>query len=347
MENKEKEYKPLTIPKLVWDKKTLNENYGELTAGPLEPGFGHTLGNALRRVLLGVVEGAAVTSVIIKNVNNEFTAISGVVEDAMQVVLNIKQIVVRNQTGTPGTMKLHVSGEKVVTVADIIADDHIELINKDHVIAHVAAGGELDIEFFVENGRGYQRAQWPQDKAFQADGRIYLDAMFSPIRKVVFDIEKTRVGKDIDYDKMILQIHTDGSENPFDVVHYSVSILRTQLEHFLTSTEIPFNDISQLPEEEEKKEPLELDKLGLKDVPVELLLKPIEELELSVRAHNCLINAGIKRVIDLVNVPEEDALRIKNFGKKSLNEVKDCMKAFGLSFGMNINEEDVKKVLAS
>lgn len=347
MENKAKEYKPITIPKLVWDKKTLSDSYGELVAGPLEPGFGHTLGNALRRVLLGAVEGAAVTSVIIKNVNNEFTSIPGVVEDAMQVVLNIKEIVVRSKNGKPGKMRLHVSGEKVATVADIEADSNLELINKDHVIAHVAAAGELTIEFFVENGRGYQQAQWPQDKAYQADGRIYIDAMFSPIRKVVFDIEKTRVGKDIDFDKLILQIHTDGSENPFDVVHYSVSVLRTQLQHFLASTEIPFNDISQMPEEEEVKEPVELDKLGLKDVPVDLLLKPIEELELSVRAHNCLINAGIKRVIDLVNVPEEDALRIKNFGKKSLNEVKDCMKAFGLSFGMNINEDDVKKVLAS
>ncbi len=344
---REKEYKPLTIPKLTWDKKTLSETYGELVAQPLEPGFGHTLGNALRRVLLGSVEGAAVTSVIIKNANNEFTAIPGVVEDSLQVILNIKQIVVRNKSGNPGKMKLNITGEKTVTVADIQADDHLELINPDHVIAHVADGGELDIEFFVENGRGYQQAQWPKDTAYQEDGRIYLDAMFSPICKVVFDIEKTRVGKDIDYDKLILKIHTNGSENPFSVVHYAVSVLRTQLEHFLTSTEIPFNDISELPEEEVVVEPLELDKLGLKDVPVELLLKPIEELELSVRAHNCLINAEIKRVIDLVNVPEENALKIKNFGKKSLNEVKDCMKAFGLRFGMNVNEEDVKKVLAS
>lgn len=347
MDSKEKEYKSLTIPKLIWDKKTLTDTYGELIAQPLEPGFGHTLGNALRRVLLGAVEGSAVTSVIIKNVNNEFSAIPGVVEDAMQLVLNIKEIVVRSKDGKPGKMKLHVSGEKGVTVADIEADSHLELFNKDHVIAHVAADGELTIEFFVENGRGYQQAQWPQDTAFQEDERIYIDAMFSPIRNVVFDIEKTRVGKDIDYDKLILHIQTDGSENPFDALHYSVSVLRTQLQHFLASTEIPFNDISQMPEEEEKVEPVELDKLGLKDVPVELLLKPIEELELSVRAHNCLINADIKRVIDLVNVPEEDALKIKNFGKKSLNEVKDCMKAFGLSFGMNINEEDVKKIVAS
>ncbi len=282
-----------------------------------------------------------------KNVNNEFSAVPGIVEDAMQVVLNVKGIVIRNRDGKPGKMRLRKSGESVVTVADIEADDHIELINKDHVIAHIAAEGELEIEFFVENGRGYQPAQWPQGQSYQEDRRIYVDAMFSPIRKVVFDIEKTRVGKDIDYDKLILQLHTDGSENPLDVMHYAVSVLRTQLEHFLASTEIPFNEISKLPEEEVVQEPLELDKLGLKDVPVELLLKPIEELELSVRAHNCLINAGIKRVIDLVNVPEEEALKIKNFGKKSLNEVKDSMKSFGLSFGMDINEEDVKKVLES
>ena len=123
--------------------------------------------------------------------------------------------------------------EAVARVADIKADEHLELINKDHIIAHVAEGGELDIEFFVESGRGYQPAQWPEDKALQEDGRIYLDAMFSPVRKVTFDVEKTRVGKDIDYDKLILRIHTDGSETPVDVVHYAVSVLRTQLEHFL------------------------------------------------------------------------------------------------------------------
>jgi DNA-directed RNA polymerase subunit alpha len=131
------------------------------------------------------------------------------------------------------------------------------------------------------------------------------------------------------------------------VLHYSVSVLRTQLEHFLASAEIPFNDISKMPEESVAVEPVELDKLGLKDIPVELLLKPIDELELSVRAHNCLINAGIKRVIDLVNLPEDEALRIKNFGRKSLNEVKDSMKSFGLSFGMNIDEDHVDKVLNS
>lgn len=339
-----KAYKALTIPRLTWNKQTLSEHYGELVAQPLEPGYGMTLGNALRRVLLASVEGSAVTSVIIKNINNEFSAIPGVIEDAMQVLLNLKGIVVRNKDGVPGKMHLSVKGEAIVRVADIVADPHLELVNPEYVIAHVAPDGELDIEFFVESGRGYQPAQWP-DQAYQEDNRIYLDAMFSPIRKVMFDVEKTRVGKDIDYDKMTLKIYTDGSENPADVLHYAVSVLRTQLEHFLVSAEIPFNEISARPEDEITREPIHLDSMGLKGVPVELLLKPIEELELSVRAHNCLINAGIKRVIDLVNASEDDILKIKNFGRKSLNEVKDSMKAFGLSFNMNINEEDIKRVL--
>jgi DNA-directed RNA polymerase subunit alpha len=340
-----KEYKPLTIPRLSWQQESLSETFGELVAQPLEPGFGITLGNALRRVLLGAVEGSAVTSVIIKGINNEFSSVPGVVEDAMQLLLNIKEIVIRNKEGKPGKMYLKVSGEGVARVADIKAEDHLELVNPDHIIAHVAAGSSLDIEFFVESGRGYQAAQWPVGKALQEDQRIYLDAMFSPIKKITFDVEKTRVGKEIDYDKLILKIFTDGSENPIDVMHYAVSVLRTQLEHFLVSAEIPFNEISAAPQEEKHHDPAQLDQLGLKGVPVDLLLKPIEELELSVRAHNCLIHADIKRIIDLVNLSEDDALKIKNFGRKSLNEVKDSMKAFGLSFGMNIKESDLKKVL--
>ena len=343
---KNREYKPLIIPQLKWEKKTLSETCGELVVQPLEPGFGITIGNSLRRVLLSGVEGSAVTSVIIKGVNNEFSAIPGVVEDAMQVILNIKNIVIRNKEGKPGKMRIIKKGESDVRVADIVADEHLELINKDYVFAHVAFDGELDIEFFVESGRGYQQAQWPIDKQYQDDSRIYLDAMFSPIRKVMFDVEKTRVGDAIDYDKLILWIYTNGSTNPIDALHYAVSILRTQLEHFLESAEIPFNEISQMPEDRIERMPLKSSgDSNLKGVPVDLLLKPIEELELSVRAHNCLINAGIIRVIDLVNVAEDDALKIKNFGRKSLNEVKESMKAFGLSFGMNINEEAVKKML--
>lgn len=342
-----KEYKPLTIPRLQWNSETITSTFGELVAQPLEPGFGITLGNALRRVLLGGVEGAAVTSVIIKGVNNEFTVLPGVVEDTMQVLLNVKQIVVRSKNGLPGTLSLKIAGQTTVRVADIKADDNLELINKDHVIAHVATDGEFEMQFFVETGRGYRPAQWPIGKPLQEDNRIYLDAMFSPIRQVTFDVEKTRVGGEIDYDKLILKVYTDGSENPVDVLHYTASVMRSQLEHFLATTEIPFNEISKTSFAQEIEEVAPKYDTTIGGLSVDLLLKPIDELELSVRAHNCLKNAGIKRVIELVNLSEEEGLKIKNFGRKSLNEVKESMKGFGLHFGMNISEADLKKALAA
>ncbi len=342
--NKE-EYKPLTIPRVAWDKDSLSDTYGNLVAQPLEPGFGITMGNALRRVLLAAVEGSAVSSVIIKGVNNEFSTIPGVQEDVMQLVLNIKEIVIKSLDGKPGKMSLSHKGEGVVRVSDIKASDNLELINNDHIIGHVSQGGELDIQFFVESGRGYKAAQWPIGSKLQDDNRIYVDSMFSPIRQVQFEVEKTRVGKDIDYDKLILQVYTNGAEKPADVLHYAVSVLRTQEEHFLVDPEIDFNSISKSPEVEDTAERASSESLGLKGVPVDLLLKPIEDLELSARAHNCLIAHGINRILDLVNLSEDDGLKIKNFGRKSLNEVKDSMKAFGLSFGMDIKEEDIQNLL--
>ncbi|MDR3647368.1 MAG: DNA-directed RNA polymerase subunit alpha [Candidatus Babeliales bacterium] len=339
------EYKPLTIPQIKWNHKTLTNTFGELVAQPLEAGFGITLGNALRRILLGAVEGSAVTSVIIKGVNNEFSNLPNVVEDVMQILLNIKEIIIRNKDGKPGKMHLRITSEGTAKTSDIQADDHLELMNPDHIIAHISEGGELDIEFFVESSRGYMAAQWPIGKALQEDNRIYLDAMFSPVVQVNFEVEKTRVGKDIDYDKLILNIHTDGSETPADVLNYCVSVLRTQLEHFLVSAEIPFNEISTVIEVKKEEVTDEGAELGFSGVPVDLLLKPIEELELSARAHNCLIGAGKKRILDLVNLSEDESLKIKNFGRKSLREVKESMKAFGLTFGMNIKEADIKKVM--
>ncbi len=338
-------YKPLTIPQVKWSKKTFNNTFGEVVAQPLESGFGITFGNALRRVLLGAVEGSAVTSVIVKGVNNEFSSLPGVVEDIMQILLNIKEIVIKNKEGNPGKMHLNVKGEGVARVADIKADAHLELVNQEHVIAHLATNGEIDIEFFVESGRGYQPAQWPIGKSLQEDNRIYIDAMFSPVIKVYFDVEKTRVGKDIDYDKLTLKIHTDGSESPSEVLHYCVSVLRTQLEHFLIDPEIPFNEISASMEESKEEETEDVTNSSLKGVKAELLFKPIEELELSARAQNCLITSDIKRIIDLVNLTDDDVLKIKNFGKKSLREVKDAMKTYNLSFGMDIKESDAKKLL--
>lgn len=340
-----KTYQPLTIPRITWVKETLRNNYGELIAQPLEPGFGITLGNALRRILLGGVEGSAVTAVFIKGVNNEFSSLEGVVEDTMQVILNIKELVIKNNTGLPGKMKLSIKGESVVKASDIEADEHIEIINKDHIIAHVAKDGDLSIEFFVESGRGYLPAQWPEDVSTEQDNKIFVDAMFSPVKSVTFDVEKTRVGAEIDFDKLILQVTTDGSETPVEVLNYAVSVLRSQLEHFLISPEIPFNAISHIPEQEKTEVAPIVEDSPLKGLPIDLLLKPIDELELSVRAHNCLISAGINRILDLVNLTEDEALKIKNFGRKSLNEVRDNLKAFGFHYGMNIKEADVKRMI--
>lgn len=340
-------YKPLILPKLSWEKKLSSETFGELVVQPLEPGFGITLGNALRRVMLSSVEGSAVTSVIIKGVNNEFSTIKGIVEDTLHVLLNLKEIVVKNKTGLPGKMHLLVDGinSRVATVADIKTDEHLEVINKDFVIAHLAKDAVLDIEFFVESGRGYLPAQWPVGSKLQPDNRIYIDAMFCPVKRVEYHIEKTRVGQEIDYDKLTLQINTNGAVLPQDVAHYATSVLRTQLEHFLQVKEIPFNEISKEAEEGTQKEG-NVDVEGpTKGLPVKLFLKPIDELEFSVRAHNCLIGAGIKRVIDLVNLTEDDVLKIKNFGRKSLREVKEILSAFGLQLGMNIKELDLKKAL--
>lgn len=339
-----KKYQPLTLPKLSWEKKLSSPTHGELVVQPLEPGFGITLGNALRRVMLSSIEGSSVTSVIIKGVNNEFSTINGVIEDMLHLLLNIKEIVVKNNTGEPGKMVLSVKGEGVAKVSDIKADAHLELINTDHVLAHLAVDGELDIEFFVETGRGYLPAQWPQGTALQPDGRIYIDAMFSPITRVEYSIESTRVGQRIDYDKLTLRITTNGAIAPQDAVQYGTSVLRTQLEHFLVATEIPFNEISKDVVEAEKEHKTEAQG-PTKGLPVDLFLKPIDELEFSVRAHNCLIGAGIKRVIDLVNLTDDDVLKIKNFGRKSLREVKEILSAFALHLGMNVKELDLKKAL--
>ena len=344
----EKEYKPLIIPKLSCNKDNVTDMFGEFVAQPLESGFGMTIGNALRRVLLGGIEGSAVTSVIIRGVNNEFSSIPGVVEDTMSLVLNIKDIVLKNTTGKSGKMHLKVKGPKKVVAGDITPDSHLKIINKDLVLANVSDNGELDITFFVETGRGYQKAQWPVDKMYQEDGAIFIDAMFSPVVKVMFDIEKTRVGGDIDFDKLIIRVNTNGSETPHDVLHYAVSVLRTQLEHFLSTEEIPFNKIASSVQKEAEAETSQIKKstegkfIG---IPIDLLLKPIDELELSVRSHNCLLQADIKRVLDLVQIKEDDLLKIKNFGRKSLNEVKDSVKAFGLSFGMDIDEEEINNLL--
>lgn len=342
----QKNYQPLTLPTLSWEKKSLTDNYAELVAQPLEPGFGITLGTAMRRAILSSVEGTAVTSVVIEGVNNEFSSVGGVVEDVLQIALNIKQIVIKNKTGLPGTMVLDFSGKGCVKVKDIKPDAHLELLNKEHVIANLSEKGQLKITFFVESGRGYVSAKWPNNLSLQPDGRIYLDAMFSPIKNVAFDVSKTRVGQDLDYDKLTMTVETDGTVSVSEVISYAASVLRAQFELFLTCAEIPFGEISRDGSEVEVETSTEVVTSGpTQGLSVDLFLKSIDDLELSVRAHNCLISSGVKRVIDLVNMSDDDILKIKNFGRKSLKEVKEVLSAFGLRFGMNVRELDLKKAI--
>lgn len=345
-------YQPLITPNRLWEKVDNTETIGRLIVQPLEPGAGVTLGNALRRVLLSSIEGCAVTSVVIQGVNNEFSTLKGVVEDLLQVVLNIKGIIIKNLTGEPGTMRVKAQGLGVVKVSDIITDEHLELVNKDHVIATLSQDGFFEAEFFVHNGRGYLPAQWAGVVALQPDGKIYVDAMFSPVQRVEFHVEKTRMGDNIDYDKLTITVKTNGTISPSDAVNYATSVLRHQLENFLLDDNIVFGTVPV-----EGPESIQVISSGSSgfigeekrilstSLHVELFLKPIEELEFSVRAHNCLAGAGVRRVIDLVNLSEDEVLKIKNFGRKSLREVKEILSAFHLKFDMNIKELDLKKAL--
>ena len=348
-----KQNQPLIVPTVQWTMSTMTSSYGECVAQPLEPGFGITFGNALRRILLGGIEGSAVTSVIIHGVNNEFSTLPGVVEDTLTILLNIKQLIIKNTKGIPGVLRLDVAKEGPVMASSITGDEHLEIVNKDLILANLSVDGKLTIEFNVECGRGYKAAAWPIEKALQADGRIYLDATFAAVRNITFDVEKTRIGKDIDYDKLILYITTDGSETPQDVLAYAVSVIKNQMAAFLHVEEMVFpikkgvsnRTVNNYHHEEHDeynnngRQP-ERSLLPL-NIPADLFLKSIDVLGLPARAHNCLVSADINRVIELVNMTEQEIISIKNFGKKSYEDLVQVMKEFGLSFDMRIDEREV------
>ncbi len=345
MQDKNKSYQPLIEPKLTWHKK--EEQLGEFSIQPLESGFGLTLGNALRRVMLSFIEGSAVTSLIIEGANNEFSVLPGVVEDLLQVISNIKKLVIKNSSGKPGTLRVNKKGLGSVFASDIECDAHLEILNKDALIATLSSNGIFNVEMFVEVGRGYTFARWPGNIKVHTDGRIYIDALFSPVLSVAYNVDKTRVDDVIDYDKLIMNIVTNGAINPVDALEYASSVLRTNFKFFMPSSEdIDFGFKSDSSSAEEEGAGFySTIKLtgGSHSVPVELFTKSIEELELSVRAQNCLESSEIKTILDLVNLSEEEALKIKNFGRKTLKEVKEVLSNFGLKLGMNIKMHDLKK----
>jgi DNA-directed RNA polymerase subunit alpha len=291
-------------------------DYGQFYVEPLERGYGITLGNALRRVLLSSLPGSAVTSVRIEGVLHEFSVIPGVVEDVTDIVLNIKQLALRMYGDEPRVVRIDMEGPGTVTAADIITDADVEVVNGRHVLAHLDEGGRLSMEMTVERGRGYVPAD-KNKKPDQALGVVPVDALFSPVRRVNWRVDNTRVGHITDYDRLSLEVWTDGTMSPEEAVSVGAKILADHLRMFVSlSDTVPDVELGIGRDEDRHDRLMEM---------------PIDELDLSVRSFNCLKRAGINTVGELTNKTDEDMMKVRNLGKKSLEEVKEKLAALGLA----------------
>ncbi len=298
------------------------ERVGQIVVEPLERGFGLTLGNALRRVLLSSLQGAAITSVQIDNVLHEFSSIAGVREDVTNIVLNLKGVAIRMDVEGPKRLSVQAKGPGVVTAANISNSTGIEILNKDHVICHLDKEADLFMELTVNTGKGYVVAE--NNKQEDAPiGMIPVDAIYSPVRKASYEVKATREGQILDYDQLTMTIETDGSLTPEEAVAYAARILQDQLSIFINF------------EEPESTSATEEDD-GLEFNP--LLLRKVDELELSVRSANCLKNDNIVYIGDLIQKTEAEMLRTPNFGRKSLNEIKELLSGMGLHLGMDVED---------
>lgn len=316
--------------KLECDESSYTNTYGKFSAAPFERGYGVTIGNGLRRVLLSSIEGAAVTSVKFSGASHEFTNIPGVLEDVTEIILNIKNLILRSHSKVPKTVTVKKSSKGPVTGKDIETDETIEVINPGLHICTLTKDTKFSLEMEVARGRGYV----PQDlnkKEEHSIGTIAIDSIFSPVRKVNFAVENTRVGQRTDYDKLILEITTNGAISPKDALLYASNILQRHFDIFV--------NFGQLPEEEIEEPEMTQEEAAL----YEKLRLPISELELSVRSSNCLREANIKTIADLVKRGEDEMLGFKNFGKKSLTEIKQLLGGMGLTLGMQIDSKKLKK----
>lgn len=311
----------LVLPqRLETDQATLTNTYGRFIAEPFEKGYGHTIGNSLRRILLSSLEGAAVTSVRVKGAMHEFTSLKGVREDVIHILLNLKKLRVKLYGQGPETLTLKIKRQGEIFARDIEPNNQVEILTPDLVIATLDDGAELEIEMEVSKGRGYVSAERLK-KDGQPLGTIPLDALFSPVSKVHYEVENARVGQMTDYDKLIVEIWTDGSVTPGDALAFSAKILKDSLSIFITFDE---QEVAPAPTAVRSEESAKMD---------ELLSQPVDIIELSVRASNCLKVAKIKTIGELVSKSEEELLSFKNFGKKSLDEIRDRLKEMGLSLG--------------
>ncbi len=327
----QKSWKDLIRPKrLEVEKETLTSSYGKFTAEPFERGFGITIGNSLRRILLSSLQGAAITSVKIDGVLHEFSAIPGAKEDITEIILNLKEVRLKLHTEGPKTIRVKAEGPTVLKAGDIITGDAVEILNPDQYIATLSRDGKLSMEMVVKVGRGYVPAERNKEEN-QPIGTIPIDAIFSPIRKVNYTVTNARVGQITDYDKLTMEVWTDGSLNPEEAVAHSAKILKEQLSIFITFEEEEEAEMSYSEDEEEK------------EAFNENLLRSVDELELSVRSANCLKHANIRLIGDLVQKTEAEILATKNFGRKSLNEIKEILSEMGLSLGMKLDNWPPKK----
>jgi len=318
--------------RLEFDAETLTERFGRFHAQPFERGFGTTIGNTLRRVLLSAIEGAAVTAVKIDTVLHEFSPIPGVVEDATDIILNLKEIPIKLHTDQTKTLYLRSDKAGEVTAGDLETDGDVEILEPGLHIATVADGGSLHMEMRVKQGRGYVAA----DKNFDEDlgvGWIPVDSVHSPVRKVNYFVEAARLGQTTDYDKLSVDVWTDGTVTARDAISLAAKLVRDHLSIFINL-------------EDPVDVPLDQDADVLPSEANEHLDKSVEELELSVRSYNCLKNANIRTIRELVQKSEPEMLRTKNFGRKSLNEIKEILQSMGLGLGMRLDEAAVADVEA-
>ncbi len=304
--------------------ETMTDRYGRFSAQPFERGFGTTIGNSLRRALLSSIEGAAITAVRIEGVLHEFSSIQGVVEDATDIILNLKQIPFELHSSDAKTIRLSRTEPGAMTSADIEVDQDVDVLDNDIHIATVSEGGSLNIELRLKKGRGYVSA----DRNFDDDlpvGYIPVDSVHSPITKVNFHVEAARLGQDTDYDKLLLEVWTNGSVTPEHAIGLAAKLIKDHMAIFINF-------------EEEVEQPVETVVVKTAQPFNEHLDKSVDELELSVRSYNCLKNSDIKTIRDLVQKSEAEMLKTKNFGRKSLNEIKDILGSMGLGLGMKFDE---------
>ncbi|MBF0538026.1 MAG: DNA-directed RNA polymerase subunit alpha [Nitrospirae bacterium] len=343
------------LPENVYvDDETVSSTYCKLIAEPLERGYGVTLGNALRRVLLSSIEGAAITSIKIDGVFHEFSTIKGVKEDVVEVILNLKKIRLSLLDDDSLTAFIDVRDKDVVTASDISAGNAIGILNPDAHIATLDTGAEFKAELTIQKGRGYVPSEELKDNNMPL-GTIAIDAIYTPVKKVVFNVEKTRVGKSTDYDRLIIEVWTDGSITPKEAVGRATELLIKHLRFFQlvdAEEEVTEQEPKELPAPIVAKEPepvYEEPVVVIEEDRKEFnrnLVKTVDELEFSVRSQNCLKNADIKYIYELVQKNEDDMLKMKNFGRKSFDEIREVLLTMGLDFGAKVDMEAVKKELA-